>query len=173
MNRTRSISKTRMFKLHFTGNRPEQLRAAKIIFERLPHMGGWIQKTEYKVKEMRPVGGTDLTGVRAPRLDIALWFKKDFVNSKGVITSKTIKKIAIRLMGPPHDERNQELYDNAQKAALEYPGNDWLVVDFWYHKMPHLWETPGHKKLPGSAIKEVQQELEGILELTTKCKIIQ
>jgi len=122
VNRSRSLAKKAMRRLGNTRNRPEQLLAARLIELHLPSAR---VETEVKMTDIVATGGVDLTGERAPRLDIRV--------------VKDGKKYAIRLMGPPHDEKKQERYDILQALFLESEDNGYTVIDFGhanYHVNP-------------------------------------
>ena len=150
MNRTRSIAKQNMRIKGHTRNRPEEKLAAELIDRHMPKGTWWDLKTQYKVKDLQVVDYIDLTGDRAPRLDIALYL----YDKKRVLA----KKVAIRLMGPIHDE--SEHFDEIQKMVLEHPKNAWIVVDFWHWAMPRLWKLD--KK---DALLEIQAKLKHIVKL--------
>ncbi len=137
MNRSRHFAKYNMFKADNRTYRPEQKLARDIIVRHMPRDLNYRVLMEYEVEDLK-AGGVDLTGNRAPRLDIVVLIKES-----ATITSY-IKKIGIRLMGEIHDEKRIERKDKIQEAVLQQ--NGWTVVDFVYWKMPGLFKQLNEEK---------------------------
>ena len=117
--------------------RPEQLLARNIIVRHMPRGLNYRIGMEYEVEGLN-TGGIDLTGKRAPKLDIVVLIKE----SATVVDY--IKKIGIRLMGEIHDEQRIERKDKIQEAVLQQSG--WNIVDFVYYKMPGLFKELNEEK---------------------------
>lgn len=119
--------------------RTEQIRATKIIRDLYVGTGDVIQ--EYGVS------GLTIDGKPYPdaKPDIAI----------------PADKIAIRLMGPPHEKKNRKDKDWFQKTALEALG--WVVVDFWYNEMPNLWAETRTELTDKLAPVEVMEKLDQCL----------
>jgi len=128
-----------------TRNRPEQLSLKAILEKHLPK--GHIIETEkwvfYKIDD-----GSN----RKARLDIAIQ-TGDY-------------KVAIRMMGPPHEERDHIFHDNIQKLYLEK--YNWIVKDFWYNQQTNLWGLHKKPELYSKAVKEAKEKLGKILPFKAK-----
>lgn len=75
--------------------------------------------------------------------------------------------MVIRMMGPIHETEHQKRKDEDQFYCLI--ANGYLVVDFWYFRMPNLWKTgikdESEKKANiDASLKEIRNELLGKLE---------
>ncbi len=125
VNRSSSIAKKNMRKKGDTSNRPEQMLVAEI----LKYFVTQNIETEVKLKDVYEVGGVDLSGRRAPKVDILMtWY---------------IQKYAIRVNGKYHDGREQ--YDKIQRYFLESQEPAYRVVDVNYFRHELLFERHNRK----------------------------
>ena len=110
-----------------TEYRSEQVFAYDLIRSYYPT---YTVKMEHELHDLH-----DVDGVKAkfcqPDITVCFGVKCGTKHDK--------KKIAIRLNGEVHDRSTQKMKDEDQRIVLE--GNGWQVVDFWYFKMPNLFDS--------------------------------
>lgn len=155
VNRTSFFANKNMRLAGNTSNRPEQLLARDLIQAHYPEK----LETEYTPKDLHPLSDMDLTGNRAPRLDIAI----------------PSKRIAIRINGPSHTRKNRRNYDRAQQVFLESQDKPWTVIDIPISgdRNPVLYRS--HERGLSAqelrmAYEEIRKELDGIIHLPRKPK---
>ncbi len=128
-------------------NRPEQLLAAAIIQAHIPDSLCPVIETEEMVKCFNP----DDPGIlKEVSVDITVRFMES--RARGLI-----KRIAIELNGPPHDEMPQIRRDRRKQIILEWRGNDWKFLVFDYDSMPNLFLRNERELTPAEAIAAYEE----------------
>ena len=132
--------KNKQYMTSVTSYREEQMRCVEILRRKIDILPGYI-KTEY------PVFGLKYDGkIENSILDVA------------IVPPSVQYKIAIRLMGEIHTKDKMIVSDDNKRKALELDG--WIVIDFWYNKMPNLWSKEQNEAIGLLSEQEVMKMLE-------------
>ena len=101
-----------------------------------------VIKMQYELRNLNEVDG----------------LKVDYCCPDIVILEPT--KVAIRLNGQIHENRQRRIKDEDQRIVLE--GNGWIVLDFWFYDMPNLYDSLKTKKKTQDAVFEVLKGMKPI-----------
>lgn len=144
--------------------RPSQKLAFSIITAALAKTTWRVSaEMEYRVNEIVPAGGTDLTGNRVPTLDIAIKITKS--------PGRKEEKYAFWINGGYHDTDDRANLDLVQQLVLKHKANgSWKIIVFEYWKMPYLFSVDKEGTIESTdlvlkATAEVRQALIGIFKI--------
>ena len=154
VNRTRSKAKAGMRRFGQKKNRPEQILAEALIQSHLP-VEAIVDREE------------DVTCFDPDNPDTQKEVSVD------ITVRLSIKKVAIELNGPPHDEMPQIYRDRRKQIILEWKGNNWKYLPFDYNKMEILFTRNRRHLTYNEAVRaygEILQQVGDVLPLQDASK---